>query len=689
VRWLLRAALALGALLALAALALAVLAPRLVERPEVRERIAAAAKDATGRTLRYDALGFGLLPPRLEVTGVALEGGPKDPPLRAERVALEVALLPLLSRAVLVDEVVVRGVELTLTRTKQGIALPIGPPLEQVPGERGAASGRAAGEAAGGVSIAVREVRIEDSKLTLLDRTVHPAAEWVFDELDARARGRLGSEAPIAFDASARVAGAPLHLAGKASPAGALDLVLALDRFPSERLAPYLPAGLALSGPASLEVEADGALGKFAGPLALDLTQAEIRRGESFTKPAGDRAAFAGRLLRNGDRIRIEDGKLSLRDVGFDVTAELAPKTRVRLDAPRFELSGFSPWLPGLAGSSVTGGLALHAFEAHLAPLSVGGGLVLDRIAAPVGKTRGVLSGRLEGKGDALVGEAMELRVADQLFRLGLRVDSLARDPQATLKLLSEGADAGKLVSALSGKTSTLEGPLALSTDLHAPLADPDALLGALTGRIELGVTPGRLRGVSLLRAAFAALGSAGGAAERLGAARGKSMERFYQDAFETLAGSFRIADGRARTDDLRLVYADYRVDLAGAYGLLDRSLDFRGKLTMFEEIDRTLAEGEARGVKRELPLAAVRGTLDDPKVRIAPEVALQFAAVYYEGGERREKLEKKLDERLGEGGGKRVIELLDSVLGGRKERAEEAAPAAEPPPQAPPAEQP
>jgi hypothetical protein len=137
----------------------------------------------------------------------------------------------------------------------------------------------------------------------------------------------------------------------------------------------------------------------------------------------------------------------------------------------------------------------------------------------------------------------------------------------------------------------------------------------------------------------------------------------------------------------LRLVYDDYRVDLAGVYGLLDRSLDFRGKLTMFEEIDRALAEGETRGVKRELPLAAVRGTLDDPKVRIAPEVALRFAAAYYAGGERREKLEQKLDEKLGEGGGKQVIDLLDSVLGGRKKQAEEGAePAPEP---APPAEQP
>jgi hypothetical protein len=355
--------------------------------------------------------------------------------------------------------------------------------------------------------------------------------------------------------------------------------------------------------------------------------------------------------------------------VTFAVTADLAPKTRVRLDAPRFDLAGFGPWLPGLGKSGASGGVALEGLDAALDPLSVRGGIVLDGVSAPVGETQGRLSGRLEGRGDSLAGDAMELRVAEQRFRLGLVIDSLAKSPQASLRLVSEGADAGKLVSGLSGKSATLEGPLALDTDLRAPLSDPDALLRALTGRFELGVTPGRLRGVSLLRTTLDALAGVGGVSEKLGKRSG--LERFYQDAFETLAGTFQVAGGNARTDDLRLVYKDYRVDLAGVLGLLDRSLDFKGKLTIFEDVDRALAEG-SRGVKREIPLAAVRGTLDDPKVAISPQVALALAAQYYGGGERREKLEKKLDKSLGEGGGKQVIDLLDSVLGGGSKKEQQ-----------------
>jgi AsmA protein len=672
VRWVLRIGLALLALLVVAGVAAAVLVPRILDRPETKERIAAAAKEATGRTLRYERLGFGLLPPRVEVEKVALEGGPQDAPLRADAIALEVALAPLLARTVLVDEVVVRGAEVTLARTKDGIELPIEPPAEEAK-EKGAEG--AEEEEGGGVSVAVREVRIEDSRVTLVDRTVRPAAEWVIDDLDASARGRLGTDAPIDFDVAAKLAGAPLAAEGQGSPAGDFDAKLALDAFPLERLGPYLPEGLALAGPAALELEASGTADKFAGPLALDLTRAEVRRGDSFVKPAGDRAAFTGRVVREGEAIRIEGGKLALRDVSLDVAAELAPRTRVRLDADRFELAPFGAWLPGLAESGVSGAVALDALEATVDPLSVKGGLVLDGVTAPVGETRGALTGRLEGRGNSLAGDAMELRVAEQLFRLGVVVDSLATEPQASLRLASEGADAGKLISGLSGKNSTLEGPLTLGTDLRAPLSDPEALLRALTGRFELGVTPGRLRGVSLLRAAFAALGTAGGLAERLAAAKGDKLERFYQDAFETLAGTFQVGGGFARTDDLHLVYEAYRVDLAGALGLLDESLDFRGKLTIFEELDQALAEGATRGVKREIPLAAVRGTVADPKVTITPQVALAFAASYYASGERREKLEKKIDEKLGEGGGKQVIDLLDQVLGGGKKPAEEEAP--------------
>lgn len=667
---LVRALAALAALIVLALVALAGYAPRLIERPEVKERIAAAARDATGRELRYEKLAVGLLPPRLVVEQVRLEGGSREEPLGAERVELEVALLPLLARTVLVDTLVVSGAELHLARTAKGIELPIQPPAAESKPKAEAEGGETSEAEGPGVSVAVRELRIERSAITLVDRTVRPAAEWKLADVDARARGRLATDLPIAIDLAAKLGAAPLQVKGEVTPGGKLDLTLALADFALAALGPYLPPPLALAGEADVELELTGETERFAGPLALDLTAAEITRGESFRKPRGERAALTGRVVRDGDAFRLEDGKLALRDVTIALRAETAPRLHVSLAAPPFALEGFGGWLPGLAASGATGSVALEQVEVKTEPLDVRGGIVLDRVGAPVGETRGLLTGRLEGQGNALAGENLELRLAEQLFKIGLTLDDLAREPRARLRLASEGADAGKLVAGLSGKPSTLEGPLTLTGDVDAPLSDPDALLRALSGNLALGVTPGRLRGVSLLRSAFDALGSTGPVGDLLSGRKRERVERFQKDAFETLSGSFRIADGLARTDDLRLVYSDYQVDLRGVLGLVDRSLDFQGRLTLFEELDRALAEGAsgeapARGVRRELPLAAVKGTLDSPRVVITPAVALQFAAAYLAGGERYEKLEKKIEERLGEGSGKQVIDLLDSVLGG------------------------
>lgn len=675
-KWLIRGGVALVALVVLGLIALGVALPGLIERPEVREQIQAAARDATGRELHYDELAVGLLPPRLMALKVRLEGGPKTTPIAVERVELEIALLPLLTRTILVDTLVVAGATLELVRTGDGIVLPIEPPEppESAPKKPAEASSESAtSEASGsaGLSVAVREVRIERADLTLVDRTVSPPVSWRLEEVDLVARGRLAEELPVAIELTARVGEAPLRASGEVTLAGALDLEIALADFALGALGPYLPADTTLGGSADIELALAGNAENFAGPLALDLTDAEIQQGESFRKPAGERAALTGQVEREGEVFRLRDGKLALRDVAIDLSAETAPQTRATLAAKPFALEGFGAWLPALAESGARGEIALDQLVVTLDPLGVRGGILLDGVGAPVGEAQGLLTGRLEGHGNALRGENLDLLLAGQRFRVGLDVEDLAGDPRARVRLDSEAVDAGKLVAGVSGQPSTLEGPLEWESDVRAPLSGSAAPLEAATGRVKLKVSPGRLRGVSLLRSALDALGGAGRAADLLGGDKREQLEAYQKDAFETLSGSFDIQGGRARTDDLRLVYSDYQVDLRGVFGLVDQSLDFKGRLTMFEELDRALAEGATsaqptRGVKRELPLAAVKGTLDEPRVVIAPEVALQFAASYYVDRERREKIEQKIDEKLGGGAGKQVIDLLDSLLGGR-----------------------
>ena len=116
---------------------------------------------------------------------------------------------------------------------------------------------------------------------------------------------------------------------------------------------------------------------------------------------------------------------------------------------------------------------------------------------------------------------------------------------------------------------------------------------------------------------------------------------------------------GRARTDDLRIVYPYYIADLRGSMGLVDGSLDLTGELTL-------LREAEAELKTRVIPLARVTGTVDAPRIDLSPQAIASLAA-REELQRHKGKLSERLDEKLGEGSGEAITDVLDGILGGRK----------------------
>jgi hypothetical protein len=276
----------------------------------------------------------------------------------------------------------------------------------------------------------------------------------------------------------------------------------------------------------------------------------------------------------------------------------------------------------------------------------------------------------LEGSGDAIRGSG-PVTVGGQSIALELGVTYLSREMKLALGARAEGLDSGALAVAFGAPAGAVEGPLDLEAKLAAPLGGEAALVDALAGPVRFAIAPGRLPGVSLFRGAIDALGgiaSAGALFGKLG--EGSTLQKFYEDEFERLGGSFALRGGKARTDDLALLYRDYRVDLAGDVALADTALDLEGTLTIYESIDEAIAgaaqpAGTARAVKRELPLAHVGGTAGDPSVSISPKGALRFTAAYLGGG----KLREQLDGQVPGAGG--VIDALGGLLGGKKKKGE------------------
>jgi hypothetical protein len=102
--------------------AAAVVVPRLAAGDAVRQRLADAVREATGREFVYGELRAGLLPPRVELVGARVAGPTPDAPpfLEAERVAVRLSLLPLVVRVVAADPLVLEGVTLRVERRADG-----------------------------------------------------------------------------------------------------------------------------------------------------------------------------------------------------------------------------------------------------------------------------------------------------------------------------------------------------------------------------------------------------------------------------------------------------------------------------------------------------------------------------------------------------------------------------------------
>lgn len=691
--------------------------PRLIDTPAVRERIQEAARTSLGREVRYEKLSLGLLPPRLVVNQPSVPATHAEgASLEAEDVALQVALLPLLSRAVVIDSLVVEGARVRLVRTKDGLELPITPSEAAAP--KGKREPKAPAEpeepAAGpGVAIAVRELALRDATLVLDDRAVSPPVVWELRNVSARARVE-SLEAPVPFDLSAELAsGGKLKAEGTFTLDGKIDATLDLDRVALAPARSYVDAGrlggalsgnvkasgaaeaarvsaqlelrdgdvalqdIVLKGGMALRADLENVPGAPTGSFEIDATAAELVYGEAFHKPPGTKATVSGRLVPQKEGgVGLDEVRLRVRNLDAEAKVRTGKRLRADLKAPAFDVAGWEELVPALKGQGLSGRVGVETLSVATAPLDVRGRIDLDGLQVRLPDTPPItLRGNVLAEGTSARTQELVVQTVDQTLNVEGSLTGLDASPRYDVRIRTSKSDTNRLLSAFSTVKDTVYGPLTFDGRFTGKLDDPQPVR-ALGGNLQLQIDEGRLKGVSLLKTTFDKMGTLGQFALLAGALRGgKELQRFYDDEFQLVAGSFRVVGGQARTDDLRLVYRNYRVDLRGTMGLLDRSLDATGELTIDKEIDQALASeaaqaasGAASGssASRVIPLTHVTGTLDAPRVDLSPQ-ALASLATRYSVGRYTEKYEKKIDEVLGEGSGEQVRDVLEGILGGKK----------------------
>lgn len=715
------------ALAGLTFLALTLLLPPLLSSPALREQLERSASTWAGGRVGYREISVGLLPPSLQVAGVRVEAraGEAAPLFSAEQLRLALDLWPLLSGRLQLGSLQLRGVQLHVVRTARGFELPFSDTAggaEAPPGEEARPSGPAPGEettSALPVALAVQQIVIREARLRVEDRTLDPPGRWDF-LLDGRAGlGALDTRVEVFADVEA-IAGGHLEVRGQSDREGKIELALEIDALELAAFGSYLGpdaslagslsgtvrvegpvreptllraelrvsdaaiarADLQLGGELSGEVVVEQPLSRSRGRFEVNADGASLRYAGLVDKPPGVPARVSGRIIRDSQgRLAVEDLALKLRDFEARGALRPGPPLQLELRADPVDLAGWEALLPALAPFAPTGSIELPGLRVDAAPLALHGSLRLRDVRARLPDASPLrLSAELLLEGDVLRSAGARIHLAQQPFELEVRVEDLfgARRFQSSLR--AEAVDSDALAHALGGRPGVLSGALSAQGEFSGRLEAGPGIPDSLEGWLDFHIENGTLVGVSLLEAVFqrmeglSALGTAAIEAGRLFG--GRDLQRFYGDRFEQLQGRLVVERGNAFVEPLQLVYRDYGAELRGSVDLSDLSLDARGVLTLYEPIDVVIARnaGAASGytpTRRRLPLAAVTGTLQSPRVRVDSEEIRGFLAAYasdlYRG-----RLGEMLEGKLGPDAGKVVdqgLRVLQGILGGGRPR--------------------
>ena len=150
--------------------------------------------------------------------------------------------------------------------------------------------------------------------------------------------------------------------------------------------------------------------------------------------------------------------------------------------------------------------------------------------------------------------------------RGGLAVDVSKGQPQHALRLDLDDVQAMPLLTDVIG-VSALDGRMKARMDLRATGASQRAIMSSLGGYIDVLVTDGQIRNVNI--------------AQMIRSLTARSLDGWQQKQAETtdlsqLGVLFRLENGRATTNNLRLAGPLVRVTGAGTADLGAKTLDFR-----------------------------------------------------------------------------------------------------------------
>jgi uncharacterized protein involved in outer membrane biogenesis len=180
-------------------------------------------------------------------------------------------------------------------------------------------------------------------------------------------------------------------------------------------------------------------------------------------------------------------------------------------------------------------------------------------------------------------------------------LDTRTQETAFDVKAKLQKVDANQLLSAATSVKQVLFGTLVSDIDVHAAPKPGQELASSLNGTVKLQLNDGRLAGIQLLN-------EVANVARFLGYA--KRNENFTN--ILKLAGTLKIDNGVANTDDLMLQFDGGSLAAAGSVGLADQQLKLR-LTTVLEKALSQQAGGSQIGGFMSTALANAKGELVIP----------------------------------------------------------------------------
>ena len=637
--------------LVLIVLAAIVIIPLVVDPNDFKDEIIAAAKQATGRDLTIrDDMKLSVFPKvALRLGGVTLSnasGFEAKDMAAVEELDLRVALMPLLSRKLDVDTIVVRGLKLNLAVAPDGHTN-----WADLAGGGDKASSSESANASEGVAINIAGIDVSDANLIWDDRKA--GKHYELSGLNFTI-GTIATDKPVPVSIEFKLtsttpaqtftvtldsrvtANADLNrfdiadlavtlaAAGEGLPTGGLDLGLNANVALDQAAGTLTVSDLALSGP---NLDLRGALtgkdlnGKaaFAGNFKLAESKQLMALGGAAPVTADPHAltrisaefgvaATASSAALKPFTVTLDDSTFS---GDFSISSFDGPALRFALELDQIDLDRYLPPKADADAAPDTASTAAPADAdplAALRTLDLGGTIAIGALKLANLQTTNIAV-TLKSAGGVLNVKPIAADLYAGKIAGGIRIDATQAEPRITVDNRLSGVQIGPLLKDFADNEK-LQGTGAIDVALTLRGLTPERIKRSLNGTVALSLNNGLYKGVDVIET----ICSVGTKLDQLITGASGDLNESGDTAFSAMSVSVKLTDGVAASDDLDVKSPLLRVNGAGGANLVEETLDYLVKAELVSACQGQAGAAADQLVGVPLPIRA-RGSFAEPKL--------------------------------------------------------------------------